>query len=262
MDTSSGPVDLVMDKRAPLSVNNFLAYVQSKGYDGTIIHRAPKNFVAQGGGYTVSSAGARHIPTRARIALECSPDRPNSRGTLAMARTPARDSATSEWFVNTSTSNAFLNCTTVVDGYAVFGRVTSPGMVAMDAIAALQVATRLDFTDLPLFTVRADQSVFVNGLVFVNSAVALPTPLSDADRALDFIEATYWRFLKPPGSVSTTGTASGVTYYFRYYATSNSYIGVSVPSNEIFYLVPEVGPNIVRFSSLAELMPTVSAAGY
>jgi hypothetical protein len=53
-----------------------------------------------------------------------------------------------------------------------------------------------------------------------------------------------------------------VTYYYRFYPTSNSYIGVSVPGNEVFYLVPEVGPDITRFSTLADLMPAVAAAGY
>jgi peptidyl-prolyl cis-trans isomerase A (cyclophilin A) len=261
MHTTLGPIDVSLDNRAPRSVENFLAYVQSKAYDGTFFHRAPRNFVVQGGGYIVSGNQLPHIPTRPPIVLEFSNDRPNARGTIAMARTSALNSATSEWFINTVDNTNTLGAANG-GGYAVFGRVTTPGMVAADAIAALPL-TNLGgaFATLPLLQLTT-LGTRAEDLVYITSAVVLPTPPSDADRAFNYLEATYWRFLKPPGSVSGTAAAGGVTYYYRFYPTSNSYIGVSVPGNEVFYLVPEVGPDITRFSTLADLMPAVAAAGY
>jgi hypothetical protein len=77
------------------------------------------------------------------------------------------------------------------------------------------------------------------------------------------MEAFYWQFLKPSGvGTSLTGEADGVTYYFRYYPASGSYVGVSVKDNMVVYLVPELGPNLVRFATVADLMPAVIAAGY
>lgn len=261
MFTTLGPIDVSLDNRAPRSVENFLAYVESKAYDGTFFHRAPRNFVVQGGGYTVSGTQLPHIPTRPPIVLEFSNDRPNARGTVAMARTSALNSATSEWFINTVDNTTNLGAANG-GGYAVFGRVTTPGMVAADAIAALPLANLGGaFTTLPVLQLTT-VGTRPQDLVYITSAVVLPAATSDADRALNYLEATYWRFLNPPGSVSATAAAGGVTYYYRFYPTSNSYIGVSVPGNEVFYLVPEVGPDITRFSTLADLMRAVAAAGY
>lgn len=261
MFTSVGVLDVsLLDKDAPLSVQNFLRYVRARSYDGTIIHRAMKDFVIQGGGYNVQNGTLTAIPRSRPVALEYSNSRPNALGTFAMARADGPNSATSEWFVNTADNTTALGEGNN-GGYAVFGRVTEPGLSVVAAVAALPVTSVGAFDTLPVLSARTGGAQAAD-LVYVESVVELPKPLTQADRALSFLEATYWRYLKPPGSVSATGTADGTTYYFRYYPRSDAYVGVSVPGNEVFYLVPEAGPGINRLSTLAELMPTVIGAGY
>ncbi len=263
LSTSLGPVDVQLyDSTAPISVNNFLAYVQGAAYDDTFIHRSVPGFVVQGGGYTWGGGSRPHITTRAPIALEYSASRPNVRGSLAMARTSDLNSATSEWFVN------LVDNTTTLGpgnggGYAVFGQVTAPGLAVIDAIAALRTGNAGGaFTTLPLLTFPPDGVLREANLVKLSSARVLPAPSGDADRAFNYLEAVYFSYLKPPGAASATGDANGKRYYFRYYAASNSYVGIGVDDNVIYYLVPAVSSNIERFAPLADLLPTVSQAGY
>jgi peptidyl-prolyl cis-trans isomerase A (cyclophilin A) len=125
-------VELNADK-APLSVSNFLAYVDAKFYDGTIFHRVIPNFMIQGGGF---GPDMRQKPTRAPVKNEAGNGLANSRGTIAMARTMVVDSATAQFFINHA-DNAFLNQRDTSPqgfGYAVFGKVTD-GMDVVDKIA-------------------------------------------------------------------------------------------------------------------------------
>ncbi len=126
---------------APLTVDNFLAYVKSNFYTNTVFHRhgrtaASTTFVLQGGGYTAPLSSATLFPnpkpTNAPIALEAGRGLSNLRYTLAMARTNVLNSATSEFFINT-VDNAFLD--TSGGGYAVFGTITT-GTTLVDAMAA------------------------------------------------------------------------------------------------------------------------------
>jgi cyclophilin family peptidyl-prolyl cis-trans isomerase len=139
----SGDVVLTLDPaRAPVTVANFLAYVNAGFYDGTVFHRHAPGFVLQGGGYTgpLTAGGAVPAlkPTNAAIALEDNTGLSNLCLTVAMARTSVPDSATSQFFVNL-TNNTFLNRTGSADnqrGYAVFGSVTSGNAVLTAAINA------------------------------------------------------------------------------------------------------------------------------
>jgi cyclophilin family peptidyl-prolyl cis-trans isomerase len=261
--TNLGPIDLaLMDSTAPISVQNFLAYTQNAAYDGTFVHRNVPGFVVQGGGYALQANGtAPHITTRSPIALEYSASRPNVRGSVSMARTSELNSATSEWFVNLVDNTSTLGPANG-GGYAVFGQATAPSMVAVDAIAKLQTINAGGaFSTLPVVSSPVG-TVKTENLVVVSSARALPKPPADADRAFDYLEATYWQYLKPPGSVSGTADAGGVTYYYRYYPSSNSYIGVSVKDSVVFYLVPAAGPDITRFAPLNEVLNQAAQAGY
>jgi peptidyl-prolyl cis-trans isomerase B (cyclophilin B) len=135
IETSKGPitVELYRDK-APLSVDNFLTYVDEGFYDGTIFHRVIKGFMVQGGGF---GQDMKKKPTHAPVKNEADNGLKNERGTLAMARTSDPDSATAQFFINHK-DNDFLNHTSKDQrgwGYAVFGKVTE-GMDAVDAIAA------------------------------------------------------------------------------------------------------------------------------
>ncbi len=132
--TSKGDIKLELDKEnAPITVDNFLAYVEDGFYDGTIFHRVINNFMVQGGGFTTDM---QQKPTNAPIKNEADNGLKNERGTIAMARTGVVDSATSQFFINHA-DNAFLDHGKRDFGYAVFGRVVD-GIEVVDAIATVQ----------------------------------------------------------------------------------------------------------------------------
>lgn len=147
MTTSLGNVvfDLYPAK-APLSVDNFLKYVNSGFYTGTIFHRVIPSFVVQAGGFT--SGLAQMTPTYAPITLESNNGLSNLTGTLAMARTSEANSATSQFYVNLvdNTSLDYVNSTN--PGYAVFGKVTS-GLDVINAIGAVATAKSNGMSDVP-----------------------------------------------------------------------------------------------------------------
>ncbi|MCB1588265.1 MAG: peptidyl-prolyl cis-trans isomerase [Xanthomonadales bacterium] len=148
--TSEGNIvaELYADK-APKSVENFLAYVKSGQYNGTIFHRVIDGFMVQGGGY---SADLQLKPTRDAIQNEADNGLKNSRYTLAMARTGDPHSATSQFFINVA-DNAFLDhkspATGQTWGYAVFGKVVE-GTEVVDKIKAIPTSARSPlFQNLP-----------------------------------------------------------------------------------------------------------------
>lgn len=149
VSTSMGDFTAELYKdRAPVSVENFLKYVGSGFYTGTIFHRVVKGFVVQGGGYTVD---LEEKPTDEPIMNEASDTLRNRRGTLAMARKTALRSATSQFYVNVS-DNPDLDHKGFAPpdfGYAVFGRVLT-GMDVVDRIAAVPTDTRGGMTDVPV----------------------------------------------------------------------------------------------------------------
>lgn len=153
IETSLGSItaELNADK-APLSVSNFLAYVDDKTYDGTIFHRVIPGFMIQGGGFTPKMI---QKSTKAPIANEAGNGLKNERGTLAMARTMVVDSATSQFFINHK-DNAFLNHQgndPRTFGYAVFGKVID-GMDVVDKIAGVETANAGPFQNVPVQTVE------------------------------------------------------------------------------------------------------------
>jgi len=135
----------LFEQDAPLSVANFLQYVDDQFFDGTIFHRIVPDFVIQGGGLTADFSQKK---TRDPVKNEADNGQQNVRGTLSMARTNAPHSATSQFFVNLK-DNDFLDYRPGNHGYAVFGRVTE-GMDVIDRIAAVGTGRRQGFTDAPL----------------------------------------------------------------------------------------------------------------
>jgi cyclophilin family peptidyl-prolyl cis-trans isomerase len=134
LKTSKGDIKIELDKEnAPISVDNFLTYVEDGFYDGTIFHRVIKNFMVQGGGFTPDM---QQKPTNAQIKNEADNGLKNERGTIAMARTGVVDSATSQFFINHA-DNTFLDHGIKDYGYAVFGKVVD-GMDVVDVIAVVQ----------------------------------------------------------------------------------------------------------------------------
>lgn len=136
-------LELYPDK-APITVENFLSYVDSGFYDGTIFHRVIPGFVIQGGGFTEDM---QQKPTEAPIKNEADNGLKNERGTLSMARTSDINSATSQFFVNLK-DNAFLDHGSRDFGYAVFAKVVE-GMDVIDKIAAVPTGNRAGHQDVP-----------------------------------------------------------------------------------------------------------------
>ena len=138
LSTSLGEIEIELNQeKAPVSVKNFLEYVDKGFYDGTVFHRVIPGFMIQGGGF---DAQMRQKPTSAPIRNEADNGLRNDRGTLAMARTQVRDSATSQFFINHS-DNEFLNHGPRDFGYAVFGKVVR-GMGVVDQIAQVPTGNR------------------------------------------------------------------------------------------------------------------------
>ena len=147
METSEGEIVLQLDAaKAPKTVANFVAYAKAGHYDGTVFHRVIPDFMIQGGGF---DADLKEKPTRAPIPLESKNGLPNLRGSVAMARTSAPDSATAQFFINVK-DNAFLDAANARDGqgYAVFGKVVS-GMEVVDKIAAVPTGNKGPFQNVP-----------------------------------------------------------------------------------------------------------------
>ncbi|MBI4817513.1 MAG: peptidyl-prolyl cis-trans isomerase [Deltaproteobacteria bacterium] len=144
LDTSKGAITLELwPDKAPKTVANFVDYVKSGQYDGTIFHRVIEGFMVQGGGFDVHQ---NKKPTRAPIQNEATNGLKNTLGTVAMARTSDPHSATCQFFVNVK-NNDFLNHTSPNGtgwGYCVFGKVAS-GMDVVDAIKKVQTGPKGQF---------------------------------------------------------------------------------------------------------------------
>ena len=149
LTTTHGDITLeLFEDDAPITVENFLAYIDEGFFDGTIFHRVIPGFMIQGGGLT---DGLQQKPNRSPIKNEADNGRSNTRGTLAMARTQVVDSATAQFFINLS-DNTILDHGARDFGYAVFGQVTD-GMDVVDQIAAVPTGHRGMHSDVPTETV-------------------------------------------------------------------------------------------------------------
>jgi cyclophilin family peptidyl-prolyl cis-trans isomerase len=148
LDTSMGTVkiELFADK-APETVKNFLNYVDKKFYDGTVFHRVIPTFMIQGGGF---EPGMKEKKTDAPIKNEAANGLSNTRGTIAMARTPDPNSATAQFFINVK-DNKSLDKAQASDGfgYCVFGKVID-GMDVVDKIKGVKTGIKGAHRDVPL----------------------------------------------------------------------------------------------------------------
>src|SRR5215467_10603526 len=161
ISTSKGDikVELYPDK-APETVKNFLAYVNAGYYDGTIFHRVIRGFMIQGGGLTADMKD-KHEGQRAPIKNEASNGLKNDTGTIAMARTAAPDSATSQFFINVADNDA-LNKSAGKDGYAVFGKVVE-GMDVVKKIEQAETTTKGVYRDVPAETITIKSAKELKG---------------------------------------------------------------------------------------------------
>ena len=150
LETSEGDITIELNaEKAPKTVENFLSYVDSGHYDGTIFHRVISNFMIQGGGM---DAQMSERGTGAPIENEADNGLKNELGTIAMARTNDPHSATAQFFINAADTNSFLNHTSKSGngwGYCVFGRVTD-GLDVVDKIRQTPTGSRGMHQDVPL----------------------------------------------------------------------------------------------------------------
>ena len=148
LHTHHGVLTLALDaEKAPVTVANFLAYVEAGHYNNTVFHRVIDGFMIQGGGF---EPGMNQKPTGEQIKNEADNGLKNERGTIAMARTQAPHSATAQFFINVA-DNAFLNHTSPDLqgwGYCVFGKV-SEGMDVVDAIRKVKTGSSGFHQDVP-----------------------------------------------------------------------------------------------------------------
>ena len=149
IETSKGTIRIELDEaKAPASAKNFLAYVDSGHYNGTVFHRVIPGFMVQGGGF---EPGMKQKATLEQITNEANNGLKNKHYTLAMARTSAPHSATSQFFINT-TDNGFLDFTSESAsgwGYAVFAKVVS-GNDVVDVIERVKTGSKGGHGDVPL----------------------------------------------------------------------------------------------------------------
>jgi len=155
LNTNKGTIVIELyPDRAPVTVENFLRYVNEGFYAGTVFHRVIPGFMIQGGGFT---ADMQQKPTYEPIRNEAGNGLRNQRGTVAMARTNDVDSATAQFFINL-VDNSFLNGNGRTGGYAVFGRVIE-GMDVVDEIAFVSTAKSGPHDDVPVEPVIIESAV-------------------------------------------------------------------------------------------------------
>ena len=171
ISTSFGDFTLeLFDDVAPVTVRNFLNYVERGAYNGTYFHRLDAGFVLQGGGYRlIPFEGPLQVPVDPPIVNEFRES--NVRGTIAMAKLDGDpNSATSEWFINLADNSANLNVQN--GGFTVFGRVLGDGMNVMDAINLLPVfALSTEQSQIPLHSTDESDELTVNNFVTLNAEV-------------------------------------------------------------------------------------------
>lgn len=271
MQTSLGVVDIELyNLQAPLTVTNFLKYVNRGAYNNSFIHRSdPRNAnnpqgvgVIQGGGYAWNSAGTQVLEIRPDppIDNEYSVLRPNVRGTIAMAKVGFNpDSATSQWFINLVDNTTVLGVTNN-DGFTVFGRVMANGMAVVDAIAALsRVNAGGAFATLPLVSRPPDNILRPENLVMIRSAAVLPTTTATAspeDRLFNYLEAQFFEHVAPASQPSATAYG----YDYRYYPDTVSCVGIK--DDLVYYAGPLSGGNIVELGTFADWFALAGSAGY
>ncbi|MGY1490500.1 peptidylprolyl isomerase [Methylobacillus pratensis] len=160
LHTNFGEITLELDEeKAPITAANFIQYVKDGFYDNTIFHRVIDGFMIQGGGFT---SDMQQKPTNAAIKNEANNGLQNKTYTIAMARTPAPDSASSQFFINVS-DNDFLNFTAPTSqgwGYAVFGKVTA-GTEVVDQIKKVKTGSKNGHQDVPLEPVIIERAEIV-----------------------------------------------------------------------------------------------------
>lgn len=260
MHTTHGTIDVELyGAHAAGTVNNFLSYVRSGAYTGTVFHRSVKNFVIQAGYVAWPASGQLDfVPTGAPIVNEYSAARPNVRGTIAMAKIGGNpNSATSQWFFNLADNTTVLG-PAQNGGFTVFGKATPPSLAVIDKIASLPLVNAGGaFAELPVANYTSG-SVMRPNMVPVERVEELPAKgsIGAADRVFNYLEAAYPQYAPPGGGA--TGVALG--YAYRHYAATGAYLGTK--DGMVYYLVPALSPDIHPLGTVAEWLGIAEVNGY
>ena len=260
IQTVLGDIDIeLFDSAAPLTVANFLSYVNSGAYIDSFFHRSVPGFIIQGGGYTLTGTNsARKISVLPPVPNEFSSSRSNLRGTISMAKISGNpDSATSEWFINIDDNSANLNNQN--GGFTVFGQVVGNSLAIVDAIAQLPVYQASGaFNALPVTKTVGTSGLTLEHFVLVKSVSVIDTAseMAEADRIFNYLEANFPQFLSPANAPSTTFSG----FYLRHYPDTGTYIGRA--NNLIYYLGPLFEGQLTALASVGDALAMASAAGY
>ena len=229
-----GNFDVLLDpSTAPVSVANFTAYADRGEYDSTLIHRSTTYTdniqIVQGGGFGLISNVIAPVPTDLPIPLEAG--LPNSRGTLAMARTSDLNSATSQWYFNLS------NNTGLDFNYAVFGRVLGGGQSVIDAMGSVpvyDVSLQLGFPELPLL----QMSLEPESLVLIDSIRVTPFAITNFTRTANTTELR-WQALSSntPVRVERATNLNGPWTSVVTKLTTGEFTDTNTPAGSAFYRI-------------------------
>jgi cyclophilin family peptidyl-prolyl cis-trans isomerase len=210
--TSLGDFEVILfDQDNPITVANFLAYLNAGSYQSSVVHRSQPGFVIQGGGFVYQDQPML-TPISVFSAINNEPRYSNVRGTIAMAKqNNAPNSATSQWFINLA-NNGSLDFTN--SGFTVFGQVTGNGMTVVDAIASLPIYAAGNATGtgsagqtMPLrdYDSSAPTELSVDNFVLVDSIVVLDADANSAEGLITAPEIDS----NPPGGAGSGGDSGG-----------------------------------------------------
>lgn len=278
MQTSLGLIDIrLFDADAPLTVANFLSYIDSGAYNSSLIHRSTPGFSVQGGGYVwnAKSKSAKTIAKKAPVVNEFSSSHSNLRGTVAMVKMSGKpDSATSQWAFNLADNSANLDYQN--GGSTVFGQVVEKSMAVVDAIAALPRKNAGGaLTQLPIATTLTGPALKAllkkplakNNLVTINSVSSTHSNIapSDSDRIFAYLEAAYPDQLFPanplsPADAGSINSADGA--YYRYYAGSKTYVATVNGGGGVYFRSPATNDQVITWGALSDFLALAVAAGY
>ncbi|NQY62830.1 MAG: peptidylprolyl isomerase [Alteromonadaceae bacterium] len=190
------------DERTPVTVSNFLSYVNDGTYTNTVIHRVVKNFIVQGGGYTYGGEGLLNVVKKPAIVNE--PIFSNVTGTIAMAKTSDPNSATNQWFFNLKNNSQSLDVKANSGGFTVFGQVIGDGMEVINDIAGLPLCSSIPIAGLDncQTTPGAENFVTVSAITIVDSSSATAANLNPVPNTL----------INKSGSGSSSGGGGSTTW--------------------------------------------------
>lgn len=251
--TSLGEIELELAQdAAPITVANFLAYVNSGQYNGEIFHRVIPGFVAQGGGLLPNLTERATLPP---IKNEAANGLANLRGTIAMARTNVVDSATAQFFINLVDNNFLnhVNNTASGYGYAVFGKVVR-GMDVVDRMATVPTVTIGPYADVPATPIVINQAVGV-----MAASVAASGVLKQQTLKLDFSPAS-----RDVGKSGHVFVAAALPNGALYTLGANGWTNFDAANPSAYAAGPLQGANfnLVSGVDLSGLMGTAIYVGY